>query len=190
MKDSLFRKINIFLKVNDQTINSYFNPHDPAPIYKRQLSHQFEQYILNHSLTIKRYTAVTYKIVLESKSDAQLIDPLVHAIRRNFSLKKAIAEAEFKKYKRRSYLLLVISFSVVVLCLGILPALDPQEHGILGVLKEALHVLSWVMMWKPIEKLVFYWNPHLKEIALYDKLTNAKVIIVDNVKMLSVENAA
>ena len=78
----------------------------------------------------------------------------------------------------------------MVLCLGILPALVPQEKGILGVLKEALHVLSWVMMWKPIEKLIFYWNPHKKEISILYKLTNAEVVVVDNVKTLTVENAA
>lgn len=86
--------------------------------------------------------------------------------------------------------MLVISFSVVVLCLGVLPAFFPQEHGLLGVMKEALHVLSWVMMWKPIEKLIFYWNPHKKEISLLDKLTNAEVVEIDNVKIFSVENAA
>ena len=190
MKLSLFKKINIFLKVNENTIDSYFNPHDPAPIYKRQLSHEFEQYIMNYSITIKRYSNVTYKLILENKSDKPYSDPLIHAIRRHFSLKKSIAEAEFRKYKRRSYQLLVISFTVVVLCLGVLPAFVPQEHGILGVLKEALHVLSWVMMWKPIEKLIFYWNPHKKEISILDKLTNAEVHIIDNVKILSVENAA
>lgn len=190
MQVALFKKINIFLKVNEQTIDSYFNAHDPAPIYKRQLSHEFEQYIMNYSITIKRYSNVKYRLILENKSDRNYVDPLIHAIRRHFSLKKTIAEAEFRKYKRRSYQLLVISFFVVVLCLGILPALVPQEKGILGVLKEALHVLSWVMMWKPIEKLIFYWNPHKKEISILDKLTNAEVVVVDNVKTLTVENAA
>jgi hypothetical protein len=190
MKVSLFKKINIFLKVNELTIDSYFNQHDPAPIYKRQLSHEFEQYIMNYSITIKRYSNVTYKLILENNSDKLFADPLIHAIRRHFSLKKSIAEAEFKKFKRRSCQLLMISFSVLVLCLGVLPAFVPQEHGMLGVLKEALHLLSWVMMWKPTEKLIFYWNPHLKEISILDKLTNAEVLIIDNVKTLSVENAA
>jgi len=31
-------RINIFLTVDMQTINNYFNSHDPAPIYKRQVT--------------------------------------------------------------------------------------------------------------------------------------------------------
>ena len=84
MKVSLFKKINIFLKVNEQTIDSYFNPHDPAPIYKRQLSHEFEQYIMNYSITIKRYSNVTYKLILENNSDKSFTDPLIHAIQETF----------------------------------------------------------------------------------------------------------
>ncbi|WP_207515726.1 hypothetical protein [Longitalea luteola] len=98
----LFRKINIFLKVNEKTIDSYFNANDPAPIYKRQLSLEFEEYIMNHAPSIKRYSAVTYKLTCVNESDKKFTDPLVHAIRRHFSLKKSIREAEFKKFKRRN----------------------------------------------------------------------------------------
>lgn len=190
MSKSLFKRINIFLKVNEETINAYFNVHDPAPIYKRQLSQEFEEYITNYSIGIKRYSIVTYKLVVHNKSDTQYADPLIHAIRRHFSLRKLIKEAEFKKFKKRTTILLFMSIIVIVICLGLLPSLFTEEFWILGVMKEALHVLSWVMLMNPIEKLIFSWNPYLKQISILDKFTNAEVIIVDNVKVLSVENAA
>src|SRR5207237_10448922 len=102
MSNALFKKINIFLKVNEQTIDSYFNANDPAPIYKRQLSLEFEKYIMNYAISIKRYTSVTYKLNCVTDSDKEFVEPLVHSIRRHFSLKKAVMESEFKKFKRKN----------------------------------------------------------------------------------------
>jgi hypothetical protein len=39
-------------------------------------------------------------------------------------------------------------------------------------------VFSWVILWRPIDKLIFHWNPYLKEISLLHKMANATVIKV------------
>jgi hypothetical protein len=68
----------------------------------------------------------------------------------------------------------------VMLCQGILPLLFSQEHRIHSTLSNALDVFSWVILWKPIERLIFYWNPFLKDILLYKKMSAADMIIIDN----------
>ena len=189
--NTLFKKINIYFKVNEETIDRYFNANDPAPIYKRQLSQEFEEYIMNYSLTIKRYSAVTYKLNCITESDREFVEPLVHAIRRHFSLKKSIKEAEFKKFKKRNWVLLVFSFVVVVAFQGLMPVIFGEQHRIHSAFSNALDVFSWVILWKPIEKLIFYWNPFLKEISIYDKLTNAPItVLVENKEVNVVEHAA
>jgi len=193
MSNPLFKKVNIFLKVSEQTIDGYFNINDPAPIYKRQLSQEFEEYIMNHSLTIKRYSAVTYKLNCVTESDREFVEPLVHAIRRHFSLKKSIKEAEFKKFKRRNWILLIFSLMVVVSFQGFMPLIFQEEHRIHSAFSNALDVFSWVILWKPIEKLIFYWNPFLKEISIFDKLINAPIVMVGEKKEMgstAVEHAA
>ncbi|OQP52703.1 hypothetical protein [Niastella populi] len=182
MSNPLFKKINIFLKVNEQTIDSYFNANDPAPIYKRQLSQEFEEYIMNYAPSIKRYSTVTYKLNCVNESDKEYLDPLVHAIRRHFSLKKSIREAEFKKFKKRNWVLLTFSLIVVMFFQGVMPLIFNVEHRIHSAFSNALDVFSWVILWKPIEKLIFYWNPFLKEISIFDKLINAPIIIVGEKK--------
>jgi len=187
----LFKKINIFLKVNEQTIDEYFNINDPAPIYKRQLSQEFEEYIMNYEASIKRYSSVTYKLYCVQESDKEFVDPLVHAIRRHFSLKKSIKEAEFKKFKRRNWILLIFSLAIVMFVQGVIPMIFQVEHRIHSAFSNAIDVFSWVILWKPIEKLIFAWNPFLKEISIFDKLTNAPIVIVAASKeMKTVEYAA
>ncbi len=191
MSNPLFKKINIFFKVNEETIDSYFNPNDPAPIYKRQLSEEVEAYIMNYSVSIKRYTTVTYKFNCVKESDKEFVEPLVHAIRRHFSLKKAIREAEFRKFKKHNWMLLVFSLSIVMLFQGIVPALFGKEHRIHSAFSNVIDVFSWVLLWKPIEKLIFYWNPFLKDISIMDKLTNAPIVIIaENKEMGAIEHAA
>jgi hypothetical protein len=182
MSNPLFKRINIFLKVNEQTIDGYFNINDPAPIYKRQLSQEFEEYIMNYAPTIKRYSTVTYKLNCVNGSDQEYIEPLVHAIRRHFSLKKSIKEAEFKKFKKRNWVLLVFSLIIVMFFQGVMPWIFNAEHRIHSAFSNAIDVFSWVILWKPIEKLIFYWNPFLKEISIFDKLINAPIVIVGEKK--------
>jgi len=172
----LLKKITIFLTVDEKTIDTYFNVHDPSLIYKRQLNQDFEAYIMSSIVAIKRYSAVRYKLVCNRESDKQYVEPLVHAIRRHFSIQKSIKESEFIKFKKSSYKLLTVSLAIVMLCQLLQAALKSNEnlHSVVG---NAVDVFSWVILWKPIDKLIFYWNPYLKEISIFDRLMNAEIVI-------------
>lgn len=192
MSNPLFKHINIYLSVNEKTIDEYFNQHDPAPAYRRQLSLDFEGYITNNVIAAKRYTTLQYKFTCNDEYDKQYTEPLIHAIRRHFSIRKTLKEAEFKRFKKRSFVLLFFALSIGLICHWVLPIVLPEggEHGFMSVVTNSLDVLSWVTLWRPIDKLVFQWNPYLKDINLFDKLTNAEVVVIDNVKKMTVENAA
>ena len=110
MDKMLLKNITIFLTVDEQTIDSYFNMHDPSPIYKRQLSHEFEKYISSSIVAIKRHSSLRYKLVCTKESDRQYIEPLIHSIRRHFSIQKVIKESEFRKFKKGAYKLLLIKY--------------------------------------------------------------------------------
>ncbi|MBL7741653.1 MAG: hypothetical protein JNK14_20710 [Chitinophagaceae bacterium] len=177
----LARRISIFLSVDSQTIAGYFNPHDPSPIYNRQLSYDFEEYLTNSVIGAKRFSTIRYKITC-SPEDKKITDPLIQAIRRHFSIKKAIKEAEFRKFKKKAFILLGASILLVMICQGALPYVFGWEHRIHSAFSNALDVFSWVILWKPIERLIFYWNPFLKDIALLEKLATAEVIVIEKNK--------
>src|ERR1700744_1755673 len=142
MSKSLSSRINIFISVDQQSLNNYFNTHDPAPIYKRQLSHAFELYIMNSIASVKRYSVFSYKVCSKSEEDKQYTEPLVYAIRRHFSEKRTVKEAEFEKFKRRSYLLLFFSLTVVMICQGFLPLLFKGQHQLNSGLINTLDIFS------------------------------------------------
>ena len=61
MSAPVVKSINVFLTADKLIANNYFNKHDPSPIYMRQLSHQFEAYIMESVKNAKRYSAIFYK---------------------------------------------------------------------------------------------------------------------------------
>ncbi len=89
---------------------------------------------------------------------------------------------EFEKFKRRSWMLLAMSLTVVILSQGFLPLLLNHNESIQSGIGNTLDVFTYVILWRPIERLLFYWNPHLKDISLLNKLATAESIIINNEK--------
>ena len=177
MDKMLLKTITIFLTVDEKTIDSYFNMHDPSPIYKRQLSHEFEKYIASSIVAIKRHSSLRYKLVCTKESDRQYVEPLIHAIRRHFSIQKVIKESEFRKFKRGAYKLLTISMAIVMVSHLLKITMLDETNRVHSMIGNAVDIFGWVILWTPIDKLVFFWNPFLKEISILDRLMNAEINI-------------
>ena len=177
MDKMLLKNITIFLTVDEQTIDSYFNVHDPSPIYKRQLSHEFEKYISSSIVAIKRHSVLRYKLVCTDENDRQYVEPLIHSIRRHFSIQKVIKEAEFLKFKKGAYKLLFISMAIVMISHLFKITLLNENNRFHSIVGNAMDIFSWVILWTPIDKLVFFWNPFLKEISILDRLMNAEISV-------------
>ncbi len=181
MSKSFKSKISIYLRIDSNSINNYFNPHDPARLDKRQLGQEFRDYLNASVADARRHTKIDFKVFCcETGTMRFMADPLIRTIRRHYSIQKTLKQTEFRKFKRKNYILLCISICIVVFCQGILPLIFGQDHRIHSFFSNAIDVFSWVILWKPIERLIFYWNPFLKEILLFEKIINAEVKIVES----------
>lgn len=180
MRKSLSKKVNIFLSLDRDILKGYYNLQDPSPLYKRQLSHEFEEYIMSCTKPAKRNSHIFFRIGFRSEFDKQYAEPLMYAIRRHFSEAKARMANEFENFKRRTYVLLFVSLSVVMICHWGLPLLlKGEENSFHSGLSNSLDVFSWVILWKPIDRLIFYWNPFLKDIAILTNLEKGEVILTE-----------
>ena len=188
MSKSFAKSINVFLTSDRLIANNYFNEHDPSPIYMRQLSYQFELYIMESVKPAKRHSAIFYKLKCTCEDDKQYAEPLIYSIRRHFAAKKEDKQKEFKKFKKRNWTLLAISTVVVILFQGVLPIILNVEHGINAGVVNSLDVFAWVLLWHPIDELLFKWNTYLKEICLFNKLTTAESILIENEKTYIVDD--
>jgi hypothetical protein len=190
MKNYLPKTINVYVTLDQLVIQGYFNPHDPAPIYKRQLNHQFEQYIMANVALFKRYDVIFYKFKYANEIDKQYAEPMMYAIRRHFNELKEYKIKNFEKYKRRNITMLIASTLIVMLFHILLPLVLTSDKGIGSAVRNSLDIFSWVILWRPIDELVFNWNPHLEEINLLNKLATAESIIIENEKKATGGNSA
>ena len=176
---------SIFVRLDEQTVHDYFNHHDPAPLYKRQLGHEFEHYIYNSLLTSTRNAVIKYQVICLEYSDKRFIEPVTQAIRSHFNLKKFLKAEEFKKFKRRTFRLLFASLTIVLTFQALVPyVIEGMDQRMAGAIHNIVDVFSWVILWKPIDRLIFYWNPYNKEIHLLNRLANAEVIVLEKNKII------
>lgn len=178
MNKALSQRINIFLSVDKSKVNEYFNPHDPAPIYKRQLRFDFVQYLNESVANYRRHSIICYKLKYKLE-DYAVLEPFMYAIRQHFLKKEELKRREFAHFKRSSYKLLLLSVVMVMFCEGLLPYIFFKDGGLHAALSNCLDVFSWVILWRPIHRLVFEWTPYLKEISMLHKLANAEVIEIE-----------
>ncbi len=188
MKTSVAEPVCIYIRLDEQTVHDYFNHHDPAPLYKRQLGHEFEQYIFNSLLTSSRETVIRYQVICLDHADKRFIAPVTQAIRNHFNLKKHLKEIEFAKFRQRTFRLLIASLITVLLFQGMLSyATGFFDERLSGALHNTLDVFSWVILWKPIDRMIFYWNPFKKDLHLLNRLANAEVNVLEKRKSFGKE---
>lgn len=188
MNTSLADSFNIYIRLDEQTVHEYFNHHDPAPLYKRQLGHEFEQYIYNSLLTSSRKAVIKYQVICLEYSDKRFVAPVTQAIRSHFNLKKHLKEKEFTKFRKRTFRLLAGSLVIVLLFQAFLSYITGLiDDRMSGAMHNTLDVFSWVILWKPIDRLIFYWNPYKKDIHLLDRLANAEVTVLEKGKSIGNE---
>lgn len=184
MKNTLPITYDIYIRLDEQAVHDYFNHHDPAPLYKRQLSREFENYIYNYLITSKRDAIIKYQVTCADYADKRFIAPVMNAIRNHFTLKKNLKEEEFTKFKRRTFKLLASSIFIVLLLQIAFPFFSEMlDLRMAGALHNLIDVFSWVILWKPIDRLIFYWNPFKKDIYLLQRLASAEVTVLEKNKI-------
>jgi len=191
MNKPLATSFSIFIRLDEQTVYDYFNHHDPAPLYKRQLGHEFEQYIYNSLLTTSRDAEIKYQVICLDYSDKRFIEPVTQAVRNHFNLKKFLKEGEFKKFKSRTVKLLFATLTIVLTFQGLVPyIIETMDNRMGASVHNVVDVFSWVILWKPIDRLIFYWNPYKKDIHLLNKLSSAEVIVLEKNKIIGKDKKA
>jgi hypothetical protein len=100
----------------------------------------------------------------------------MYAIKRHFAEVMLARQGEFERFKRRNYMVLFIGLAIILLSHILIPLIINDTSGIESAVLTGIDIFSWVMMWQPIDNLLFHWNSHLKDIGTIRKLTEAEVI--------------
>ncbi|MCX6117971.1 MAG: hypothetical protein NT027_10545 [Proteobacteria bacterium] len=173
----------ICIEVRVKTPFQLFDARDPAPFRDRDLDDDFVEYIVSCMREFSYKAPVKILIHIEDNSPKDLtFDAIGEAIQSYWAYQIELFESELKSFFKRAQLFMLIGVVFLVACITVAQSISvPNNHGLLGVLREGIVIFGWVSVWKPIELLLFDWYPLFEKLRLYRKLlkTEVETVIAD-----------
>lgn len=160
------------LEVRVATVERIFDNRDPAPFRERALDPDFVEYLVEGA---RDRAARTIRIVVRLAQPCApgQVEQAVHA---HFEQALARAHRRRREQRRIGWLALAIAAVAVVVLTGLGEPVARNVGGTLGSgLREALVISGWVLMWRPIEVLIYEGIPWRRERRVLRALRDASI---------------
>jgi hypothetical protein len=165
------------IQVRIHELRQLFNSMDPSPFRERDLDPDCEEFIVSwaRELPLDRPLRVEIRIDRERPSTTLLAD-VPPAVRSHFAREASLQELRRRRLIREGRLSLTIGLATLVLCIGAATLVPTETLGTPGeILRESLIIAGWVVMWHPLEVLLYGLWPVVRERRLLERLAAAEV---------------
>jgi len=152
------------------TVEQLFDNRDPAPFRERDLDPDLVEYLFAAGEDLISHGK--FKIVF------WIVGPCVPeevetGFRAHIDYEIERLDRRRRRHRRTGQAALVIGVSMLALLLSISQLLARYEHRALVVLNEGLVIFSWVVMWRPVDMLIYDWIPMRRERKVLARLHTA-----------------
>ena len=161
------------LEVRLTTVGRIFDNRDPAPFHERALDPDFVDYLVEGSR--ERAGADSIRIVV------WLLEPcatgeIEHAVHAHFERALLRTDRRRREQLQTGWIALAIAAIAVTVLMGLSELVAKNVVGTLGSgLREALVISGWVLMWRPIEVLIYDSIPWRRERRILRALSEAHI---------------
>ena len=160
-------------------LRQLFNSIDPSPFRERDLDPDCEEFIVSwaRELGADRPLRVEVTVAREQPSQ-ELLAETGPAIRTHFEREASLQQLRLKRRVREARLSLAIGLATLAACIGGAALIGGQPLGPLGgIVAESLIIAGWVVMWHPLEVLLYGLWPVVRERRLLERLASADVVL-------------
>lgn len=167
------------IEIKVVTLDDLFDEHDPAPYMVRDLDSSIMDYISGCVLEITPEFVGKLRIYTEDFFDLDRKDIFTKAIHDFFHLKAHMEKIKLQQVFKRGLFSLVIGLiflNSAIFASFYIHTKSPEFWT--AFLKEGLHLLGWVSMWKPINLFLYDWWEPLQDMKVYKNLGKVDVEIV------------
>jgi hypothetical protein len=171
------REATIQLRVHE--LRQLFNSIDPSPFRERDLDPDCEEFIVSWARELPPDRPVRVEILIdrEQPSPALLAD-VGSAVRSHFTREASLQDLRRRRLVREGRLALLIGLATLVFCIGTATLVPTERWGTPGeILRESLVIAGWVVMWHPLEVLLYGLWPVARERRLLERLAVAEVAV-------------
>jgi hypothetical protein len=167
------------IQVRIHELRQLFNTIDPSPFRERDLDPDCEEFIVAWARELPRERALTIEILIDrERPPPELLQDVVAAVHSHFARAADLQDLRRRRLLREGRLALVIGLIALVACIGAATLAPWARLGTLGeILRESLIIAGWVVMWHPLEVLLYGVWPVIRERRLLERLATARVTL-------------
>jgi hypothetical protein len=153
------------------TVERLFDNRDPAPFRTRDLDPSLVEYLTGAAEDLVNSDGLRVVFWLEQPCEPREIDAAFHA---HFEYEKERLDRNRRRQVRSGWIGLAIAVVSLVGLVGLGELVTRTIAGTLGAgLKEGLVISGWVLMWRPVDVLVYESIPWRRQRRVIRKLLDA-----------------
>jgi hypothetical protein len=165
------------IQVRVHELRQLFNSIDPSPFHERDLDPDCEEFIVAWARELSPDRAIRVAIRVDREQPAaDVLADVGHAVRSHFEREADLQDLRIRRAARDGRFSLLIGTPFLVLCIGaatLLPLAGLGTFG--GIVRESLVIAGWVVMWHPLEVLLYGLWPMRRERRLLGRLATADI---------------
>jgi len=154
-------------------IEQLFDNSDPAPFRERDLDPDLVEYLLAAGEDLGSHATFRMVFWLEKPCQPGEIEA---AVRAHFAYELDRLERRRRRQRRTGQIALLLGGTLIIALLSLAQVVGRAVPGSIGAaLREGLVISSWVVMWRPVEILIYDWIPVRRERRVMQRLLAAPI---------------
>lgn len=154
-------------------IEQLFDNRDPAPFRERDLDADLVEYLLAAGEDLAAHGAFRMVFWLEKPCQPGEIEA---AFRAHFQYELDRIERRRRRQRRIGLIALLLGGALIIALLSLAQLVGSVIRGPIGqAIREGLVISSWVVMWRPVEILIYDWIPVHRERRVMRRLLAAPI---------------
>lgn len=164
------------IELRVRSTGQLFNSMDPSPFHERDLDDDAAEFITGSALEAERGRELEIVVHVDEASAGHGGPAIEEAVHNFFAYRAEQSRRQMRELMRHGRLTLLIGLLFLSACLGVVRALDAVDpEGVLYLVREALVIVGWVALWRPLEIFLYDWWPIRRQRRLFERLSRAGV---------------
>lgn len=154
------------------TVDQLFDNRDPAPFRERDLDPDLVEYLVaaGEDLASQDKYKVVFWILQPCSNEEVETGYRAHLV---YELERL--DRRRRRQRRTGQVALILGVTLLAALLSLSQLLAKSDSRWIDVAREGLAILSWVVLWRPVEALIYDWLPLRRERKVLDRLLESPV---------------
>jgi hypothetical protein len=153
------------IDVRVASVEQLFDNRDPAPFRERDLDPDLVEYLMAAAEDLASHGPFRVIVWLPSPRP---VDDVTPAFRAHFEYELQRVERRRRRQRRTGQVAALLGVTGMIGLLSL-----AQLAGEFPVVREGLVILSWIILWRPVETLLYEWLPSHRQRALLRRVLAA-----------------